>query len=591
MADKKNPNPVQTIEITNFGGRLTRIINGDMNSGFAKFNNSWGYDPFSKPMNLTWFEQPVDITGPITDTIIAAKKYNGASGFQAFANVQNYVLLLGNGNGGISGNIYLMQPNFPSSIVSLNPSIVGVANVDSVIGSTSVAGTYNFGGSMEIYPIVDFPGNTPASAAGIYLGADAAVYNLPLGSILGRQHRVSANYVGTLTNATGAFRPMKIFEGFLRVSNASTFFTIGAGETVTSLYNASIRGVQNANSDLQNPLPVDSEIQDMDVSVDGNYLLIATSKIDNEQIAVFGNDFGSAAANDSVVYGWNGADPNITTETTMPSINLTALQTYLGNNLFFSQDGFGSSITDGINKILTLPANKSPLANATAVNGNFLTWLSVENNSANNSTFATLYYFGGLDQENPPGLYRMTRISSPSSFVYNAPVNVLVDNYYRSVPSIISSGSKTNPLGYGKHYLSYIAPGFGGVANTNKLMRFLVNSTGTGTSQPGVYETQTQIFSKRITVKQIRIYTEPTVSGNSFQLDFIGSDGNVITNGTFNYTYVAGTDITQTVGSLERINFNSSMKDTYALAPRITNKGNTNMTVHKIEIDYIFSGK
>lgn len=588
MAAKKQTQPkteVQTVEITNFGGRLTRLLNGDMNSGFAKFATSWGYDPFSKPMNLTWLEQPTDITGPITDTIVAAKKYNGASGFHSFNNVQQYVLLLGNGNGGSSGNIYLMQPN---QIAVEVPSSV-LANVDSVLGSTSVAGTYNFGGAMEIYPIPDFPGN--ASVAGIYISSDAAVFNLPLGSIMGRQNRVTANYVGTLNNATGAFRPMKIFAGLLRVSNASTIFTIGAGGTSVSLYAASIRGVNNANSDLQVPLPVDSEIQDMDVSMDGNYLLIATSNVDNEQIATFGQDFGNAAANDSVVYGWNGTDTNITTQTTMPSISLTALQTYLGNNLFFSEDGFGSSMTDGINKILTLPGNKAPWANATAVNGNFLSWVSIENAPNNNSTTATLYYFGGLDQENPPGLYRMSRISSSSAFVYSAPLNTLVDNNYRSVPSIITGSTTTTPLGYGKHYISTISPGFNGAPSISKLYRFLVNATGTGNPQFGVYETQTQLFSKKITVKQIRVYTEPTVAGNAFQIDFIGSDGKVITNGTSIYTFVAGTDLTQRQGSLERIDFNPSMKDTYALGVRITNTGSTNMTTHKIEVDYSFSGK
>lgn len=86
---------VETIEITNFGGRLTRILNGEMNSGFSKFANSFGYDPFSKPMNLTWFEQPVDITGPITDLIVAAKKYYGGNALPGLGQTQEYVLQIG----------------------------------------------------------------------------------------------------------------------------------------------------------------------------------------------------------------------------------------------------------------------------------------------------------------------------------------------------------------------------------------------------------------------------------------------------------------------------------------------------------------
>lgn len=575
MADKKQTPTVQTLEITNFSGRLSRILNGDLNSGFAKFATSWGYDPFSKPMNLTWFEQPVDITGPITDLIVAAKKYFGGNAVAGIGNLQQYVLLLGN-----SGKLYVMQPNSPTSVIGTSQ-----ANVDSVLGSASIGGTYNFGGSLEIY------GNQSIAGAAVFVGSDTQISYVPLSNINGAQRLVSANLVGTLNNATGAFRPMKLFQGLLRVSNASTIFTIGASGTVVSLYAASIRGVVNANSDLQTPLPVNAEIQDMDVSIDGNYLLIATSGVDNEQIATFGQDYTNASANDSVLYGWNGADSNITTETTMPSIDLTALQTYLGNNLFFSQDGFGSSMTDGINKILTLPGNKSPFANATAVNGNFLSWVSVENAQSNNSTYATLYYFGGLDQENPPGLYRMSRITSTSAFVYSAPMNTLVDNNYRSVPSIITGGTTTQPLGYGKHYISLIGPGFNGGTNVYKLFRFLVNSTGLGSPQLGVYETQTQLFSKKITVKQIRVYTEPTISGNGFQMSFVGSDGSVITNGTFTYTYAAGTDVTQAQGSLERIDFNPSMKDSYALGMRLTNTGSVNMTIKKIEIDWAYSGK
>lgn len=586
---QKQTNPIQTVEITNFGGRLTRLLNGDMNSGFAKFATSWGYDPFSKPMNLTWFEQPVDITGPITDAIVAAKKIYGYGGGVNTGNVQQYVLLLGNGNSTSAspgpGNLYSIQP------AQITPASSVIANIDSVIGVTSVTGTYSYGGSLEVYAHPQFAGLPTASSVttGLYISSDFEVIALPLASIYGQQVRVTANYVGNPNFADGCFRPLKIFQGKLRFSNATTIATIGAAGTIVSLYNASIRGVINANSDLQTPLPIDCQIQDMDISIDGNYLLIATSNVDNVNLSAVGLDTQYASSNDSVVYGWNGSDTKVTTQTTMPSITLTALQTYLGNNLFFSEDGFGASATDGINKILTLPKNKAPWANATAVNGNFLTWVSVEVNSGGNGSFGSLYYFGGLDQENPPGLYRVMRQSSASAFVSSAPLNALVDNSFTSVDQ--GPNATTNVIGYGKHYISLVSPNFSGGGSFAKLYRFLINSTGTGTPQSGVYETQTQLFSKKITVKQIRVYTEPTVAGNGFQIDFIGSDGKVITNGTSTYTYSAGTDITQAQGPLERIDFNPSMKDTYALGMRITNTGSTNMTIHKVEIDYAFSGK
>lgn len=572
---------VETIEITNFGGRLTRILNGEMNSGFSKFANSFGYDPFSKPMNLTWFEQPVDITGPITDLIVAAKKYYGGNALPGLGQTQEYVLLLGNGGGGnAKGNLYVMQPNSPSSIVGASQ-----ANVDSVLGSASIAGTYNFGGAVEIFAQPSIAGG---DTKGVYVSSDTSVNVVPLSNISGQQKTVVANLVGTLNNATGAFRPMKVFQGGLRVSNASTIFTIGPSATVTSPYNASIRGVSNANSDFQTPLPVDAEIQDMDVSIDGNYLQISTSNVDNEQISVINQDFSNAASSDGVLYGWNGADPNVTTSTTMPSSSPTALQIYLGNNMFFSNDSFGSSVNNGVNKLLTMFGNKSPFANATAVNGNFLSWIVPEIDTTGEVLHASMYYFGGLDEENPKGLYRVM-IQQPIGggfAAYQTPLNIVVDNLYSALNQTLSA---VVPLGYGKHYFSAWYPN--NLSNIYKLYRFSINSTGTGTPQQGIYETQTQLFSKRISITAIRVYTEPTATGNSFNLDLIGSDGQVITNGNFSYSYVAGTDITKLQGPLERINFNPGTMTTYALGLRVTNKGTTNMTIKKIEVDYSESGK
>lgn len=587
--NQKNPTPkpeVLTKEITNFGGRLSRILNGDLNSGFAKFNQSWGYDPFSKPMNLTWFESPTDITGPISDVVVAAKKFYGYGGGVNFGQVQQFVILLGNGNSTsnapLPGNIYSMQP------AQISPPSSILANVDSVIGVTSITGTYSYGGAMEIFAHPQFAGlpTTSSTTTALYVTSDSQVTALPLSSIYGQQVKVNGNYVGNPNFADGCFRPIKIFQGKLRFSNATTTATIDASGTIVSLYNASIRGIINANSDLQTPLPINSQIQDMDVSIDGNYLQIATSNVDNLNIGSANSDMQLAASNDSIIYGWNGSDPNITTETTMPSITLTALQTYLGNNLFFSEDGFGSSMTDGVNKLLTLPGNKSPWANATAVNGNFITWLSVEDNTDNTGSFATLYYFGSLDQENPKGLYRVMRVSTTSSgFVFSAPLNILVDNNFRSVPGSVFGNNIIPAVGNGKHYVSLTGPGFNTAPNEKKLYRFLVNPSGTGTPQRGVYETQTELFSKRISISQIRVYTEPVVAGNGFRLQIIGADGSQVQNGQFNYTFGDPAD------KNERINFNPNIDTFYSFALRLTNTGTTNMTIKKIEIDYSFEGK
>ena len=231
---------------------------------------------------------------------------------------------------------------------------------------------------------------------------------------------------------------------------------------------------------------------------------------------------------------------------------------------------------------------KSPLPNATCANGNFLSWIAPEYNPSTGARNSSMFYFGGLDQENPPGLYRVMQLGEiGGGSTYQCPMNIVVDNAYTTADYQLDGGS--TKLGYGKHYFSVYIPN--SLAPVIKLYRFTLTPTGSVAPQLGVYETQTQLFSKKITVKQIRVYTEPTAANNGFKIDFIGSDGSVITNGTFTYTYASGTDVTQAQGSLERIDFNPSMKDTYALGARITNTGTSQMTIKKMEIDWAYSGK
>jgi hypothetical protein len=92
-------------------------------------------------------------------------------------------------------------------------------------------------------------------------------------------------------------------------------------------------------------------------------------------------------------------------------------------------------------------------------------------------------------------------------------------------------------------------------------------------------------------VKEIRVYCEPTATGNSFSIAAIGMDGAVITNSTSTYTYSAGTDPTKGQGSLDVIKFTPSFKPTAALGLRITNLGTVNTTIHKIEVDYTEQGR
>lgn len=542
-------NPTTTLEVSNFGGRLTRVLNGDINSGFAKFVSSWGYDPFSKPMNLTWLETPTDISTGITDMMVAAKPFfDGSTSLQYIYGV------------GSQGKIYKIQTNSIS-----NP------NVDSVVLFNSVIGDYSFGAS------IDFFGDTEKIYIGHASGIRKVDFNLTNDTQVG-----TSGYVGNV------YRPLKQFIGKLLFGNSNT---IGAVDS-TGLVTSSIIGMAGSNrySELNPGLPVDSRITDLDSSEDGNYLLITASGTPNEVLNTVSSDRQASAASNGAVYKWNGTDPAITSFNTIPSYAVTALQTYLQNNVFFSNDSFGSSMSDGVQKILTLPNNKSPFANSTMVNGNFVCWICPEIAADNSTMYASMYYFGSLDQENPPGLYRVMRYTTTlsSGFVYQTPVNLMTNNKYSTVNNALTA---IVPLGYGKHYFSTME-----ISNSTtnyKFYRFLITPTGTGTPQLGAYETQTQIFPKRQTIKQIRVYTEPTATGNGFKVDIIGSDGSVIVpgNGVMSYSYAAGTDITLLQGSLERVNFNPTMLNLFGIGIRITNTGTTNMTIKKIEVDIQESGK
>lgn len=558
MTQQTLPNATQTIEITNFGGRLTRVLNGEMNSGFAKFVNSFGYDPFSKPGNLTWLEQAVEI-GPLTNLALAAKTtvQSGVS------NAQVYVIDKG-------GKLYTMQQGSTSS-----------ANVDSVIGIASVlAGpqTYTFGASMDFYAA---SASVAGAAEKIYIGGDLGVNSINFDGTADTQVTLPG-FIGQ-----NVFRPMKQFIGNLSFSNKYTVASIGPTGTVISPV-TSVAG--NAlYSDLNPPLPTESIVQDIDLTADGNYLLITGANQTGYQLGQTENASFSTAI-DSALFKWNGIDKAVTALTSLPGYYVTALQTYLNRNIYFSLDAFGGSLSDDSQKMLTLPKNKPPLPNATCVNGNFLTWACVETVDGTERKLS-LYYFGSLDQENPPGLYRLLRFSGGSlgtGYVNQVPLNTIVANSYETVNP---SQSSVVSYGYGKHYVS--AQAISASATTQVLLRFTVNSTGTGTPQAGRYETQTQLFSKKITIKQIRVYTEPTVTGNAFELRCIKGDGTTLSGGSgaFTYSYAAGTDITLRQGALERIDFNPALDATYALGIRITNTGSTNMTIKKIEVDYQHAGK
>ena len=103
-----------------------------------------------------------------------------------------------------------------------------------------------------------------------------------------------------------------------------------------------------------------------------------------------------------------------------------------------------------------------------------------------------------------------------------------------------------------------------------------------------VYQTQCEMFSKKMTVSEVRVYGEPWIAGNAFTIDLIGSAGSDTAISGGSYTFTAGTNLT--VGD-DYAWYNPTIAPTYALGVSIKNAGTTNHTINKIEIDYEPAGK
>lgn len=540
---KVSETKAQTKVIDNFTGRLTRIINGDMNSGFAKFSSSWGYDPFSKPMNLTWLYQPTDIKGTvITDAVLSAKLISTDS-------TSRFVYAIGN-----SSRLYKIDP---TNSATADTPLYDSPSVISAIGS--VSGTFNYGADIEYYN------------GSLQISSDAKVTRVnTLGSVIG---------VNSVTS--DLYHPQVQFLGKLYVGNGNNLVEIDTTNTVTN------------GAKLSPALPTGMYITDLDVTPDGVYMIISASYLYPTNISTpnGSSDRGAPYAVESQQFLWNGTDTGITSARILPSFPATALNTFLDKRYFFMNDAFGTALFEGNTKLLTLPQNAAPMPDASAPNGTFLTWVAPEvtgttinsSTGAGTSTFNSLYYFGQLDGETPAGLWRFMRQSpSASNQVWRNPLNMMVNNY---------SFTRQLVAGWGKHYISAFEFNSGAGTNTYHFYRFVLPPAADTSPMLGVYETQNQLFSKRIGVSQIRVYCEPVTTNNAFQLDLIGGDGNPITDGTFTFTYGDQTDTATGSLAVERINFNPGTQTLYSLGIRVTNTGTANMTIRKIEVDYTEEGK
>lgn len=539
----------QTIVIDNFTGSMTGVINGNMDSGESYWLDVNGYDPFTKPRNLTWSETPVliDPTGlVITDLVMASKP-------RAETNNIIYVYAIGH-----TGKLYKIQVNDPTTY---NP------DYDTpVLLATLASGSPTFTRGA----FIDFFGTTEK----IYIGHDKGVTSINFDGT--GESVISGTWTQTVP------RPLKQFVGKLYAGNGTNIAEIDASGVVTS------------STKLSPGFPAGSQARDIKLTPDGNYLFIVVTRLALGDLTSINADTSVLIPTDSYTFIWNGIDPGYTSSNTYPNTILTAGSLFGQNQYTFGYDPISASqYTIGGEKILTsLPdvIGDSALPNGIFTFANLLWWAGTLSFEGKQHLLFQVYGTLATNAlgENRPGFWSpiFQPATSPQTDIVKVPTFTLVSNLARG-PSY--SGYTGNIVGTPKVYYSTLEASS---APTTKyrLYKWSLFPTGLGTpvsgGVSGIFQTQNQLFPKRILVNEVRVYAQPWVTGNAFQVDLIGSDDNPINGGTILFTegtnLIAGDDFAW---------YNPQMEPVYSLALRISNYGNTNHVINKVEIDYTPGGE
>lgn len=531
-----------TLEINNLGGPLTRKNNGDIKSGLARFSTSWGYDPYSKPGNLTWMEQPVSILTLTTGTgPIAAMKTRAESS-------QNFVYM-------IDSAITQLRR------IQVNNDTGGSQNVDfdspSVLGNLSSPDAMTTGAGMTFY----------GSTLKIFASGDTDVGKVNFSGAANSSVITTSSVAGAIVE----------FLGKLYFPVGNNIGEIDSTELTTTV------------TKLSPALPNSVTIKDLDITPDGNYLQLTASEtaVVNRLDGQVSN-LPSLNSTNSYKYLWNGIDSGISSFEKFNGLSLTASEIFGDKSYSFGYDQSGAGIFSGSKKIVSLPRNFSPHPGATFSVGNILGFANPEYDTSTTRYNACVYHYGQYDEESPDGLFRLLRQGAQvRDDVISIPACINVGNLLY-VPSIY--GYPNNIGVAGKMYYSTVEEDDSATNRLHKLWRFSTVPTGYASIVAGTYETQTQLFSKKVKVGEIRVYTEPLIGGNDFVVDLIGSGGSVISGGSQRFQVATGSVAT---GS-DMVQFTPIMAPTYAVGVRITNSsvtGVANWTARKLEIDYEPAGK
>lgn len=536
---------MNTLVITKFDGRLTRYSDGDINSGYAKYSTSHGYNPFVKPGNLTWMEQP-SIIGEYLPTVAKVRVESNI--------VYTYVVDTDKNLRKIQVNdIGSQNPNYDSS------SII-TKFVASALGGNPP--TFQYGPSMQFYGT-----SVLGASQKIFVGHDAGVTKVNFDGS-------SETVVTTLASSsiiTNVPRPSAQFLGKTYWGNANNLIEIDSTETVTS------------HAKLSPGFPPGTYVRDMDVTPDGNYLQIIVSRLNPQILNTTTQDTVSLSSSDSYKFLWNGVDDGPTAYETYTGYSINSNTVFGQFNYTAGYDSDGTALYSGNKKIESLPNSISPNFAAMFSTGNMVGFASPEYDQPGSVLTGSLMLYGQYDQSQQAGLYRFLKLTANNNYdIISVPICLPVSNLFYGATD---SGYSNNIVGVAKVYFSTFEID-NNSNNRSRLYKFTTVPIGLGSVLGGVYETQTQLFSKKVTVSEVRVYGEPWVTDNAFKVDLIGSNGNPITSGS--YTFTVGDNINS---GDDYAWYNPNISPTYALGLRITNVGVKNNVINKVEIDVNDSGK
>ncbi len=584
--------------ITNFSANLNRTRNGQLDSGQARYDTTFGLNTFADPSSLSFMEVARDITGGIITDCVMATKIFSASGetfvigighlgrfYKIKVNdiatknpdfdtptLQNIILIYtlaaitgfnatnaitsSSGGVGVVDSIDTTNNTITITITSgtfnATDSITDTTTSNTTTISTVAPPTFLHGGYMERY-------NTQ-----VFIGHDAGVIRTDINGLHPVMVGASSSWTSDIPH------PLKAFVGSLYVGNGINIAEIDSSNIVTT-YTKLSPGIASF-----------FRIVDLDVSADGVYLVITSPRLPQNVIDTDPNT-DEAASNDSMLSYWNGTDQTVTRFITLPSFNASGYLTYSSFEFVFGNDALGASMGPPGQKSLTLSSAETPLPNAMSANGNMIMWMSPEQFSG--KLAAALHISGQFDQDTPPGHYRPLVLFSTLSAgdVLKVPCMTPCTNILYGG---VSSGYTNNLIGTSKVYFSTLE--YNGTTTKYGFYAFNLFPTGTGNSLGGVFETQEELFGKKVSGKEVRVYLEPAVSGQSFRIDLIGIDGNIITDTSGLNTFVVGTNLTagETIAW-----YNPKTKPTPAIGLRITNLGTVTPYIHKVEIDPVPQGK